>query len=91
MELVHDAFHDRWFYVNPKYPNDPLSPFFDDSAYALQWRGRVGQENFGDIESLQNEINELNDGRRIVLPKSKEHAEAMLRVASFYLESNKNV
>lgn len=78
----------EFWYVNPNFPDSKLSPVFDDSAYALQWRGRIGQENFGDIEALQKELDELNDGRRVVLPKSKEHAEAMLKVATFYLETH---
>lgn len=87
MILLHDEINDEWFYVNPKYPDSPLSPKFDDSSYALQWRGRVGQENFGDIEELEKELNSLKNGDSVVLPKSKEHAEAMLRVATFYLET----
>lgn len=86
MILINDI--DKWYYVNPKFPENPLSPIFDDSAYALQWRGRVGQENFGDIDLLQQELEELNSGSRIVLPKNKEHAEAMLRVAMYYLNNN---
>jgi len=88
MILVEDE--TGWYYVNPEYPDSPLSPKFDDSAYALQWRGRVGQENFLDVDELQKELDALSNGDRIVLPKSKEHAEAMIRVATFYLDSTKN-
>lgn len=76
----------QWYWVNPKFPDSPLSPMFCDSPPALQWRGRVGQENFGDIEVLERHIEELNTGFRVVLPCSREHAEAMLRVATLYLE-----
>ena len=83
MILVDDGNH--FWYVNPKFPDSPLSPIFDNSAFALQWRGRVGQENFGDIEELQKQLDDLRSGNEIVLPQSKEHALAMLRVANFYM------
>ena len=76
----------QWYWVNPKFPDSPLSPMFDDTPPALQWRGRVGHENFGDVEVLERQLEELQNGFRVVLPCSKEHAEAMIRVATFYLE-----
>ena len=83
MKLVESGNH--FWYVNPKFPDSPLSPIFDNSALALQWRGRVGQENFGDIEELQKQLSDLFNGKEIVLPTSKEHALAMLQVANFYM------
>ena len=80
-----------FYYVNPKFPDSPLSPVFNDSALALQWRGRVGQENFGDIEELTNELTDLKNGITIVLPKDEEHAKSMLRVAMFYLQQNERL
>ena len=35
------------------------------------------------------EYRKVNDGESITIPKSKEHAEAMLRVAQWYLDNNK--
>lgn len=49
------------WYVNPKFPDSALSPEFDNEAYALQWRGRVGQENFGDIEELTAQVAKLQE------------------------------
>ena len=42
-----------------------------------------------DIFPLLNEANDIQNGSRIVLPKTQEQAEAMLAVAEFYLDSNK--
>jgi hypothetical protein len=41
------------------------------------------------ISPLLEEANEILKGERIVLPKTQEHAEAMLAAAEFYLDSNK--
>lgn len=79
---------DAFWYVNPRFPDDALSPIFKDSALALQWRGRVGHENFGDIEALTKQLTDLQNGVIIVLPKDEEHAKSMLRVAMFYLQQN---
>lgn len=75
----------KWFYVNPEFPDSKLSPEFDSDAYALQWRGRVGSENFGDIEELTLELENLKNGVTVVLPKNKAHAERMVQVGLFYL------
>jgi hypothetical protein len=40
--------------------------------------------NYG--EEVNEELQQLNSGQRVVLPKNKEHAENMIRVASFALE-----
>lgn len=88
LELVNDQLNGKWFYVNPQFPETILSPVFDDSSYALQWRGRVGQENVGDIAELQQELDRLKNGDTIILPKNREHAKAMLRVATFYLDNH---
>ena len=77
----------NWYWVNPQFPDNPLSPIFFDSPPALQWRARVGSENLGDIDQLQKELDDLNSGVRVVLPKSKEHAEAMLQVATLALSN----
>ena len=42
-----------------------------------------------DISPLLAESNDIQNGIRIVLPKTQEQAEAMLAVAEFYLDSNK--
>ena len=42
-----------------------------------------------DISPLLNESNDIQNGIRIVLPKTQEQAEAMLAAAEFYLGSNK--
>ena len=42
-----------------------------------------------DIAPMLEDYRKVNEGEAITLPKSKEHAEAMLRVATFTLESYK--
>ena len=49
----------------------------------------MGQIFDNDISPLLNEANDIQNGSRIVLPKTQEQAEAMLAVAEFYLDSNK--
>ena len=41
------------------------------------------------IGEYAEEVRQLNDGERVVLPKNREHAEAMFRVGMHYLEQNK--
>lgn len=41
------------------------------------------------IEPLLNEFNELKEGRAVQLPKSKEHAALMYKIAQMYLGENK--
>ena len=41
------------------------------------------------VEEYTEELRKLNDGESVVLPKNREHAEAMVRVGMSYLEQNK--
>ena len=92
MELIHEVdystLEQRYFYVNPAFPDSRLSPVFSDSALALQWRGRVGQENFGDYQALKTQYDALVDGSRVVIPVNHQHAHAMIRIAERYLKDN---
>jgi hypothetical protein len=56
----------------------------DNERHAL-WNG-MSQIFDNDIAPLLSEYQELLDGDRIVLPRSREHAEMMLRAAAFYLD-----
>ena len=38
-----------------------------------------------ELEALREELRQLNEGERIVLPIDQAHAEAMFKVASLYL------
>lgn len=40
-----------------------------------------------DIAPLLEDYRKVNEGEYITLPKSEEHAKAMLRVAQFYLDN----
>lgn len=43
------------------------------------------REELLEYELVKEQLRQLNDGERMILPKSKEHAEAMFKVASLYL------
>jgi hypothetical protein len=38
------------------------------------------------IEPMVNQYKDLQEGNSVILPKDKDHAEAMVRVGMFYLE-----
>lgn len=41
------------------------------------------------IAPMQNQLEKLSNGESVILPKDKEHAENMVRVGMFYLDTNK--
>jgi hypothetical protein len=41
------------------------------------------------VQEYASEYNKLINGEAVVLPKDREHAEALIRVGMFYLENNK--
>ena len=41
------------------------------------------------VRECASEYNKLINGEAVVLPKDREHAEALVRVGMFYLENNK--
>ena len=41
------------------------------------------------VQEYVSEYNKLINGEAVVLPKDREHAEALVRVGMFYLENNK--
>lgn len=43
------------------------------------------KERIFDYELIKEELRQLNEGERVVLPKSKEHAKFMLIIAMNYL------
>jgi hypothetical protein len=81
MKLIQDEYNEVWVWVDDFNEDLELSPQFDDEPYALAWRGRI-------LKELDNDLDKLYNGDNVVLPRSKEHAEAMLRVATFYLSQN---
>jgi hypothetical protein len=56
-----------------------------DSERQALWNS-MAQIFDNDIAPLLSKYQELIDGDRIVLPRSREHAEMMLKVAAFYLD-----
>mgnify|MGYP000573684221 CR=1 FL=1 len=71
----------------------------DDRMYTLMsgMTERERQALFSDMAQIFDhnvapvleEYRKVNEGESITIPKSKEHAEAMLRVAQWYLDTNK--
>ena len=49
------------------------------------------QEKFAEliIREYAEELRQLNEGERVVLPKNHEHAQALVTVGMHYLEQNK--
>jgi hypothetical protein len=78
MKLIYDEFDSEWIWVDDYDENIEFSPRFDDQESAEKWRNAVAKE-------LDKDVGNLYNGASIVLPRNKEHAENMLRVASFYL------
>jgi len=68
--------------------HDSLSSGMTAIERVLLWNA-MAQIFDNDISPLLNEANDIQNGSRIVLPKTQEQAEAMLAVAEFYLDSNK--
>jgi len=81
MKLIYDEFDNEWLWVDNYDENIELSPKFDEEEFALAWREKVSKE-------LDKDLGKLYNGDNVVLPRSREHAEAMLRVATFYLSQN---
>jgi hypothetical protein len=70
---------DRMYTLNSGMTEREREALFNDMA-------QIFDHNFA---TVLEEYRKVNEGESITLPKSKEHAEAMLRVANWYLETNK--
>ena len=84
MKIFHDTFDDCWMWVNDQDENNELSPRFDEYAYAMKWLIAIADEFHKD--ELE-ELAQLNEGKRVILPKNKEHAESMVRIGMSYLDT----
>lgn len=76
----------RQDYGLDKDPNDPpwtagMTP--DERKGLYLTMSQIYEHN---IEPVVQKYKDLNEGNSVVLPKDKEHAEAMVRVGMFYLE-----
>jgi hypothetical protein len=76
----------RHDYGLDKLPSDPpwtagMTP--DERKGLYNTMSQIYEHN---IEPLLNQYKELDEGNSVVLPKDKEHAEAMVKVGMFYLE-----
>ena len=64
--------------------HDSLSSGMTTMERVLLWNA-MAQIFDNDISPLLDEANDIQNGSRIVLPKTQEQAEAMLAAAEFYL------
>lgn len=66
-----------------------MSPEFVVKEQALAWRVEIAKEHYDEYEEVRRQLDQLNEGDSIVVPKSKHHAESMLKMAHFYLDTLK--
>ena len=86
-EIINDMCYTyRHDYGLDKDPNDPpwtagMTP--DERKGLYQTMSQIFEHN---IEPLLKQYNALTEGNSVVIPKDKEHAEAMVRIGMFYLD-----
>lgn len=63
----------------------------DEQRYRTVKTCNFDHEHFAQliVREYASEYNKLINGESVVLPKDREHAEALVRVGMFYLENNK--
>lgn len=86
LDMCYTYRHD---YGLDKNPNDPpwvagMTPEDREHLYTT-----MEQIYDNDIAPLVENARDLYEGNTVVLPKNKEHAEALVKVGMFYLENNK--
>ena len=71
-----------------KDPEQPLSAGMtpDDRDFLIRKMTQIFEN---DIEWMYQELASIHSGEQLVLPKSRKHAETMLRMAQFYLDTHK--
>jgi hypothetical protein len=79
----------RQDYGLDKDPDDPswVAGMTPDERKGLYNTMKQIYEN--NIEPMVNQYKDLQEGNSVILPKDKDHAEAMVRVGMFYLEKKK--
>ena len=79
----------RQDYGLDKNPADPswIAGMTPDERKGLYNTMKQIYEN--NIEPMVNQYKDLQEGNSVILPKDKDHAEAMVRVGMFYLEKKK--
>jgi hypothetical protein len=70
---------DRMYTLNSGMTEREREALFNDMA-------QIFDHNFANV---LEDYRKVNQGESITIPKNKEHAEAMLRVAQWYLDTNK--
>jgi hypothetical protein len=76
----------RQDYGLDKIPTDPswVAGMTPDERKGLYHTMKQIYEN--NIEPMVNQYKDLQEGNSVIVPKDKDHAEAMVRVGMFYLE-----
>jgi len=67
------------------FPTGSIGIFDSEIEELMEENRELVQEN----DELQDILNELYSGARMVIPSSKEHAEHMIRFGTFFLENSK--
>lgn len=88
-EIIHDmCMTYRHDYGLKKSPNDPpwVAGMTDEERLGLYKTMEQLYEHH--VKPMQEQLEKLNKGELVILPKDKQHAENMVKVGMFYLESN---
>lgn len=89
-EIIHSmALSYRHDYGLRKEPNDPSWTAGMTEEDAKMLYKTMEQIYTNDIEPLLQEFDDLREGRSVQIPKSKEHAALMLKLAQMYLGIDK--
>lgn len=89
-EIIHSmALSYRHDYGLRKQPNDPSWTAGMTEEDAKMLYKTMEQIYTNDIEPLLQEFDDLREGRSVQIPKSKEHAALMLKLAQMYLGIDK--
>lgn len=90
-EIIYDmCMTYRHDYGLRKLPSDPpwTAGMTEEDAKSLY---KVMEQIYNnDIAPMLMELEDLREGRRVQLPKSKDHAAMMMKLAQMYIEGNEN-
>lgn len=90
-EIIHDmCMTYRHDYGLRKLPGEPPWTSGMTAEDATMLYKTMEQIYTNNIEPLLKEFNDLKEGRSVQIPKNKEHAAMMMRLAQMYFEDNDN-
>lgn len=83
---VEDPYEGIKYYISTATGMDEKIDMEHIAAWGATFPNEVGDMLFG---VRKDELYDLQNGNTVVIPKSKQHAEAMVKVGMFYLENHK--